>query len=92
MWYDCYFHFVKSPALHELISDNLSSGLADHTPNTCIVCTPEAFSEIEVSMYVQFPLLVLSFAITSLHKLFSLFVNLAMVGHTSASYQVQKMF
>lgn len=36
-------------ALHELLSDNLSVGLADHTPNTCIVCTPEAFSEDEVS-------------------------------------------
>ena len=36
-------------ALHELLSDNLSTGLADHTPNTCIVCTPEAFSEDEVS-------------------------------------------
>ncbi|RMX51497.1 hypothetical protein pdam_00014843 [Pocillopora damicornis] len=34
-------------ALHELLSDNLSVGLADHTPNTCIVCTPEAFSEDE---------------------------------------------
>ena len=31
-----------------MISDNLSSGLADHAPNTCIVCTPEAFSQNEV--------------------------------------------
>ena len=41
--------FFFFSALHELLSDNLSVGLADHTPNTCIVCTPEAFSEDEVS-------------------------------------------
>ena len=40
-------------ALHELLSDNLSVGLADHTPNTCIVCTPEAFSEDEVSRCID---------------------------------------
>ena len=40
--------FIFISALHELMSDNLSTGLADHTPNTCIVCTPEAFSEDEV--------------------------------------------
>lgn len=34
-------------ALHDLLSDDLSSGLADHTPNTCIVCNPECFSEGE---------------------------------------------
>jgi len=43
-----FFHLIS--ALHELLSDNLSTGLADHTPNTCIVCTPEAFSEDEVSI------------------------------------------
>lgn len=32
-------------ALHDLLSDDLSSGLADHSPNTCIVCNPEAFSD-----------------------------------------------
>ena len=37
-------------ALHDLLSDDLSSGLADHTPNTCIVCNPECFSEGEVSV------------------------------------------
>lgn len=42
--------FILISALHELLSDNLSTGLADHTPNTCIVCTPEAFSEDEVSI------------------------------------------
>lgn len=42
--------FALILALHELLSDNLSTGLADHTPNTCIVCTPEAFSEDEVSI------------------------------------------
>lgn len=42
--------FILMSALHELLSDNLSAGLADHTPNTCIVCTPEAFSEDEVSI------------------------------------------
>ena len=41
-------------ALHELLSDNLSTGLADHTPNTCIVCTPEAFSEDEVSIVAMY--------------------------------------
>ena len=41
---------ISISALHELLSDNLSTGLADHTPNTCIVCTPEAFSEDEVSV------------------------------------------
>ena len=43
-----FFNLIS--ALHELLSDNLSTGLADHTPNTCIVCTPEAFSEDEVSV------------------------------------------
>lgn len=42
--------FILISALHELLSDNLSTGLADHTSNTCIVCTPEAFSEDEVSI------------------------------------------
>lgn len=36
--------------MHDLLSDDLSSGLADHTPNTCIVCNPECFSEGEVSV------------------------------------------
>lgn len=34
-------------ALHDLLSDQLSSGLADHVPSTCIVCNPEAFLEAE---------------------------------------------
>ena len=45
--------FFFFSALHELLSDNLSVGLADHTPNTCIVCTPEAFSEDEVSRCID---------------------------------------
>ena len=49
-----YFHWnVFFSALHELLSDNLSVGLADHTPNTCIVCTPEAFSEDEASRCID---------------------------------------
>ena len=48
-WNVFFFFFFFFSALHELLSDNLSVGLADHTPNTCIVCTPEAFSEDEVS-------------------------------------------
>ena len=50
-----YFHWnvFFFSALHELLSDNLSVGLADHTPNTCIVCTPEAFSEDEVSRCID---------------------------------------
>lgn len=35
-------------ALHEMLSDDLASSLADHTPQSCIVCNPEAFSEDEV--------------------------------------------
>lgn len=46
--------FFSISALHELLSDNLSTGLADHTHNTCIVCTPEAFSEDEVSIAVKY--------------------------------------
>ncbi|XP_068685934.1 TBC1 domain family member 23-like isoform X1 [Montipora foliosa] len=34
-------------ALHDLLSDDLSSGLADHSPSTCIVCNPEAFSDTD---------------------------------------------
>jgi len=45
---------ISISALHELLSDKLSTGLADHTPNTCIVCTPEAFSEDEVSIAAKY--------------------------------------
>ena len=44
----CFLFANISLALHELLSDNLSTGLADHSSNTCIVCTPEALSEDEV--------------------------------------------
>ncbi|XP_031554883.1 TBC1 domain family member 23-like isoform X2 [Actinia tenebrosa] len=33
--------------LHETLSDDLSTGLADHSLQRCIVCTPEAYSEDE---------------------------------------------
>lgn len=43
---DSFYFYV---ALHETLSDDLSTGLADHSLQRCIVCTPEAYSEDEVS-------------------------------------------
>ena len=40
-------------AIHEILTDDLANGLADHSPQRCIVCTPEAASsEDEVTTII----------------------------------------
>eukprot|EP00794_Sanderia_malayensis_P011174 gene11174-12349_t len=37
-------------AIHDMVADDLANGMADHSPQRCIICTPEAASsEDEVS-------------------------------------------